>query len=122
MDGPNEIAGFIESVGVPVATALGLGGMLWWLVKFILGSIVEKITEAQWLIRYILTEIVRKSSEDKDEIKAQINELHTIVIMLIDKNQLLASDLIRLDTMIRVKWGLAPDEKRISRNPSSKVK
>ena len=104
MDGANEVAGFIESVGLPVATVILFAAGGW------------------WLIRYILTEIVRKSSEDKDEIKAQIGELHTIVIMLIDKNQLLASDLIRLDTMIRVKWGLVPDEKRISRNPSSKVK
>jgi len=104
VEGPNEIAGFIESVGIPVATVVLFAAGGW------------------WLIRYILTEIVRKSSEDKDEIKQQIHELHTIVVALIDKNQLLASDLIRLDTMIRVKWGLAPDEKRISRNPSSKVK
>mgnify|MGYP003648680088 CR=1 FL=1 len=105
MDGPNEIAGFIESVGVPVATALGLGGMLWWLVKFILGSIVEKITEAQ------------------AQTEADIKELRQIVISLIDKNQLLANDLIRLDTMLRVKWlDLPPDEKRIGRNPDGKVK
>ena len=47
MEGANEVASFIESVGVPVAACLGLGGMLWWLVKFVLQSIVEKITEAQ---------------------------------------------------------------------------
>ena len=104
MDGANEVAGFIESVGIPVATVVLFAAGGW------------------WLIRYILTEIVRKSSEDKDEIKQQIEQLHGIVVALIDKNQLLASDLIRLDTMIRVKWGLAPDEKRISRTPSSKVK
>ena len=104
MDGANEVASFIESVGVPVATALGLGGALWWLIKYVLGSIVQKITEAQ------------------SQTEADIKDLKGIVISLIDKNQLLANDLIRLDTMIRVKWGLAPDEKRISRNPSSKVK
>jgi hypothetical protein len=105
MDSPTELAGFIESVGVPVAVCLGLGGMLWWLVKFILGSIVEKITEAQ------------------AQTEADIKELRQIVISLIDKNQLLANDLIRLDTMLRVKWlDLPPDEKRIGRNPDGKVK
>lgn len=105
MDGANEVAGFIESVGIPVATVVLFAAGGW------------------WLIRYILTEIVRKSSEDKDEIKQQIEQLHKIVVALIDKNQLLASDLLRLDTMLRVKWlDLPPDEKRISRNPSSEVK
>ena len=51
MDGANEVAGFIESVGIPVATVVLFAAGGW------------------WLIRYILTEIVRKSSEDKDEIK-----------------------------------------------------
>lgn len=104
MEGPTELAGFIESVGVPVATAIGLGGALWWLIKYVLGSIVEKITEAQ------------------SQTEADIKDLKGIVISLIDKNQLLANDLIRLDTMIRVKWEIKPDEKRIGRNPDNKVK
>ena len=105
MEGANEVAGFIESVGVPVATALGLGGMLWWLVKFVLQSVIEKITEAQ--------------SQTENDIK----ELKQILVQLIDKTTVAQSDLIRLDTMIRCKWlDLPPDEKRISRNPDNKVK
>ena len=112
MEGANEVAGFIESVGVPVATALGLGGMLWWLVKFILGSIVEKITEAQ--------------HQTEQEIRAirntDIRELKEIIVGLIDKSTAQQSDLIRLDSMLRVKFGLDLDEKRIGRNPDNKVK
>ena len=105
MDGANEVANFIEKIGIPLAVALGLGGMLWWLVKFVLQSIVEKITEAQ------------------AQTEADIKELRIIVISLIEKNQLLANDLIRLDTMLRVKrLDLPPDEKRIGRNPDGKVK
>ena len=104
MDNPAELASFIESVGVPVATALGLGGALWWLIKYVLGSIVEKITEAQ------------------AQTEADIKDLKGIVIALIDKTTAAQSDLIRLDTMIRVRYGLAPDEKRIGRNPDDKVK
>ena len=105
MEGANEVAGFIEKIGIPLATALGLGGMLWWLVKYVLGSIVDKITEAQ------------------AQTEADIKELRQILISLIDKNQLLANDLIRLDTMLRVVLlELPPDEKRIGRNPDNKVK
>tara|TARA_R110000851_G_scaffold313162_1_gene474659 strand:- start:142 stop:516 length:375 start_codon:yes stop_codon:yes gene_type:complete len=102
--GANEVASFIETVGIPLATALGLGGMLWWLVKFVLQSIVEKITEAQ------------------SQTEADIKQLHLIVVQLIDKTTVAQSDLIRLDTMIRVRYGLAPDERRIGRNPDGKVK
>jgi len=34
---------------------------------------------------------------------------------LIEKSTALQGDLIRLDTMLRVKYGLAPDEMRIGR-------
>jgi hypothetical protein len=105
VEGANEVASFIEKIGIPLATALGLGGMLWWLVKFVLQAIVDKITEAQ------------------AQTEADIKELRQILISLIDKNQLLANDLIRLDTMMRVVLlDLPPDEKRIGRNPDNTVK
>tara|TARA_R110002020_G_scaffold438317_1_gene648750 strand:+ start:237 stop:563 length:327 start_codon:yes stop_codon:yes gene_type:complete len=97
MESANEVAKFIESVGVPVATALlfAFGG--WWLLKYILNSIVEKIADSQ------------------SQVESDIKDLHTIIVALIDKNTQLQGDLIKLDTMIRVKWGLAPDEQRIGR-------
>ena len=75
--------------------AFGLGG--WWLIKYILTSIVAKITEAQM-----------QTEED-------IRDLKVITISLIEKSTVLQGDLIRLDTMLRVKYGLAPDEMRIGR-------
>ena len=104
MDNPAELASFIESVGVPVATVIGLGLALWWLIKYVLGSIVDKITEAQ------------------SQTEADIKDLKGIVVALIDKTTVAQSDLIRLDTMIRVRYGLSPDERRIGRNPDNKVK
>ena len=104
MDSPSDLAGFIESVGVPVATAIGLGAALWWLIKYVLGSIVDKITEAQ------------------AQTEADIKDLKGIIISLIDKTTQAQGDLIRLDTMIRVRYGLAPDERRISRSPDTKPK
>jgi hypothetical protein len=112
VDGPTEIAGFIEKVGLPIASILGLGGALWWLIKYVLGTIVEKITEAQ-----SQTEEDIRSIRDND-----IRELKTIIVQLIDKTTVAQGDLIRLDTFLRVRYGLHPDEKRIGRNPDNKVK
>ena len=97
MERANEISGFIESVGIPVAVALAFGVGGWWLIRYILTSIVAKITEAQ-----------TQTEED-------IRDLKTIVIGLIDKTSSAQNDLIRLDTMIRVRYGLPPDEPRIGR-------
>jgi hypothetical protein len=97
VDRANEISEFIEAVGIPVAVALFFGLGLWWLIKYILTSIVTKISEAQ------------KKTEDN------IKDLKVITISLIEKSQSLQGDLIRLDTMLRVKYGLAPDEARIGR-------
>jgi hypothetical protein len=112
VDSANEVAGLIEKIGIPLATALGLGGMLWWLVKFVLQAIVEKIAEAQF--------------QTEQEIRAirnnDIPELKTIIVQLIDKTTVAQGDLIRLDTFLRVRYGLHPDEKRIGRNPDNKVK
>ena len=99
MDKANEISGIIETLGIPVAVALAFGAGGWWLIRYILTSIVAKITEAQ--------------TQTEDDIR----DLKTIVIGLIDKTSSAQNDLIRLDTMIRVRYGLPPDEPRIGRAP-----
>jgi len=97
VDRANEISGFIETLGIPVAVSLAFGVGGWWLIRYILTSIVAKIDESQ-----------NKSEES-------IRDLKQIVIGLIDKTSNAQNDLIRLDTMIRVRYGLPPDETRIGR-------
>jgi hypothetical protein len=104
VDNANQISNFIESVGLPIATALALGGCAWWLLKYILNSVVEKIGEAQ------------------AQTETDVKELKGIIIQLIDKTTQSQGDLIRLDTLLRVRYGLDPDEKRISRSPNGKKK
>lgn len=104
MENTNQISSFIESVGIPIATALALGGCAWWLLKYILNSVVAKISEAQ------------------AQTEADIKELKAIIVQLIDKTTQSQGDLIRLDTLLRVKYGLDPDEKRIARSPNGKKK
>lgn len=104
MGSANEISTLVQEIGIPMATALlfAFGG---W-----------------WLIRYILTAIVTKITDQGKQTESDIKQLHGIVVSLIDKTTVAQSDLIRLDTMIRVRYGLAPDERRIGRNPDNKVK
>ena len=104
MDTASEISSLVQEIGIPMVTALLFAAGGWWLIRYILTSIVTKITEAQ------------------SQTEADIKQLHGIVISLIDKTTVAQSDLIRLDTMIRVRYGLAPDERRIGRNPDNKVK
>ena len=105
MEAANEISTLVQEIGIPMVTALLFAAGGW------------------WLIRYILTSIVTKITDQGAQTEADIKALHGIVIALIDKNQLLANDLLKLDTMIRCKWlDLPPDEKRITRNPDGKVK
>ena len=104
MDSANDISSFIETVGIPMVTALGFAAAGWWLIRYILTSIVLKITEAQ------------------AQTEVDIQELKQIVVQLIDKTTQAQGDLIRLDTLLRVRYGLDPDEKRIGRNPNGKKK
>mgnify|MGYP003664609525 FL=1 len=100
----NDISNLVQEIGIPMVTAIGFAAGGWWLIRYILTSIVAKITEAQ------------------AQTEADIKDVKQIVIALIDKTTVAQSDLIRLDTMIRVRYGLAPDERRIGRNPDGKVK
>ena len=104
MENAHEISTFIQDVGVPVATAIGLGGALWWIIKYVRASIVQRISEAQ------------------SQTEADIKDLKGIIVGLIDKTTQAQGDLIRLDTLLRVRYGLDPDEKRIARNPNGKKK
>ena len=104
MGSANELSNFIETVGIPMVTALGFAAAGWWLIRYILTSIVLKITEAQ------------------SQTEVDIKELKSIVVALIDKTTQAQGDLIRLDTLLRVRFGLSPDEKRIGRDPNGKNK
>ena len=104
MEAANEISTLVQEIGIPMVTALLFAAGGWWLIRYILTAIVAKITEAQ------------------SQTEADIKDVKSIVIALIDKTTVAQSDLIRLDTMIRVRYGLAPDERRIGRNPDNKVK
>ena len=58
----------------------------------------------------------RRDVRFEKKTEENIRDLKTITIALIEKSTALQGDLIRLDTMLRVKYGLPPDEVRIGRD------
>ena len=70
----------------------------------------------------MLSSIVQRISEAQSQTEADIKDLKVIIVGLIDKTTQAQGDLIRLDTLLRVRYGLDPDEKRIARNPNGKKK
>ena len=81
-----QTADLIEKLGVPVVGLLLIGWGFWKIVKWLQGSLTGKI------------------SYQTD-----------ILIQLIDRIRVLQTDILKLDTMIRTRYGLDADEVRISR-------
>jgi hypothetical protein len=81
-----QTADLIEKLGVPVVGLLLIGWGFWKIVKWLQGSLTGKIAYQT-----------------------------DILIQLIDRIRVLQTDILKLDTMIRTKYGLDVDENRISR-------
>ena len=82
----NETADLIEKLGVPIVGLLLIGWGFWKIVKWLQGSLTGKIAYQT-----------------------------DILIQLIDRIRVLQTDILKLDTMVRTKYGLDVDENRISR-------
>ena len=82
----NETADLIEKLGVPIVGLLLVGWGFWKIVK--------------WL---------------QDSMTGKIMYQTDILVQLIDRIRVLQTDILRLDTMIRTRYGLEADEKRIAR-------
>ena len=82
----SETADLIEKLGVPIVGLLLVGWGFWKIVK--------------WL---------------QDSMTGKIGYQTDILIQLIDRIRVLQTDILKLDTMVRTKYGLDVDENRISR-------
>lgn len=89
----DETADLIEKLGVPIVGLLLVGWGFWKIVKWLQDSMTGKI-------------------------KYQTD----ILIQLIDRIRVLQTDILKLDTMIRTRYGLDADEERISRADEPKRK
>ena len=75
---PNALAKFIETVGVPVALSIACGFVVWWLLKWLTGSLGSQIAE-----------IKQEIKDETDEVQEEIKQLHGITISLIDRIRVL---------------------------------
>jgi hypothetical protein len=89
----DQTAELIEKLGVPIVGLLLIGWGFWKIVK--------------WL---------------QDSLTGKIGYQTDILIQLIDRIRVLQTDILKLDTMIRTRFGLEVDEQRIERadEPSKK--
>ena len=81
-----ETAALIEQLGVPIVGLLLIGWGFWKVVK--------------WL---------------QDSVTGKISYQTDILIQLIDRIRVLQTDILKLDTMVRTRYGLEVDEIRITR-------
>ena len=75
---PGAVGKFIETVGVPVAMAAACGFVVWWLLKWLTGSLGTQIKE-----------IKQEIKDETDEVQREIRLLHSITISLIDRIRVL---------------------------------
>ena len=75
---PSALGKFIETVGVPVAVAVACGFVVWWLIKWLTGSLGTQIRE-----------IKQEIKDETDEVQGEIRQLHSITISLIDRIRVL---------------------------------
>jgi DNA-binding transcriptional MerR regulator len=75
---PTALGKFIETVGVPVAMAVACGFVVWWLLKWLTGSLGTQIKE-----------IKQEIKDETDEVQGEVRQLHSITISLIDRIRVL---------------------------------
>ena len=91
---PKTVGSFIEQVGVPVATAIACGFLVWWLLKWLTGSLGSQISD-----------IRKEIKEETADVEKQIRELHHITISLVDRIRVLERNTLLAYTTILSQLG-----------------
>ena len=86
-----DYIGIIETIGIPKVAAIGMGYLVWLVVKFLMADIHKKL-----------------------------DTQHQMIVALIDRIRQMDNDMIRIDAMCRAAMGLDPDVSRIARADGQK--
>lgn len=86
-----DYIGIIETIGIPMVAAIGMGYLVWLVVKFLMADIHKKL-----------------------------DVQHQMIVALIDRIRQMDNDMIRIDAMCRAAMGLDPDVSRIARADGQK--
>ena len=74
-----DIIGIIETVGIPVAVAIGLGYALMYLIKFITKDVTADIKN----LYNIVVKLIDSNREAKDEVKKPMTGMNVIKDIMI---------------------------------------
>ena len=86
-----DYIGITETIGIPLVAAIGMGYLVWLVVKFLMADIHKKL-----------------------------DTQHQMIVALIDRIRQMDNDMIRIDAMCRAAMGLDPDVSRIARADGQK--
>ena len=86
-----DYIGIIETIGIPMVAAIGMGYLVWLVVKFLMADIHKKL-----------------------------DTQHQMIVALIDRIRQMDNDMIRIDAMCRAAMGIKPDTNRIARADGQK--
>ena len=98
----DDFSTLIETLGFPIAITVGLLAALFSLIR--------------WMASNVVGQIISKLDQVQHENKEAEEESKSILIKLIDRIRALQTDVIRLDTMFRIKHKLPVDERRVQRS------
>tara|TARA_Y100001937_G_scaffold38632_1_gene54988 strand:+ start:14023 stop:14373 length:351 start_codon:yes stop_codon:yes gene_type:complete len=94
----NEAIDFINQVGFPIASALGLGIFIWKLINRIIDGMEQKID--------VVDEKVDASLNAMEErLSTKLDAQHGIIVALIDRVRALDNQTIRQDVLLKTLLG-----------------
>ena len=62
-----DLINIIETIGIPISVALGLGYALMYLMKFITGKLIQRIDEQHGRIEAIVIKLIDSNNKEKQE-------------------------------------------------------
>jgi gas vesicle protein len=99
------IAKFIETVGVPVAVAAACGFVVWWLLKWLTGSVLSQFSELRQEIKNETDDVQKDIQDHHDDVQNDIKQLHGITISLIDRIRVLERNSLLFYTTVLSQLG-----------------
>ena len=91
---PAAIGKFVETVGVPVTVAVACGFLVWWLLKWLTGSLGNQISDVKQEIK-----------DETDDLHATLKMQHTMLVRLIDRVRTLEINTMMANTALLTKNG-----------------
>ena len=117
---PNEFIKLFETVGIPVLTAASAGYALWWLIRWITGSLKQELKDEHQditkSIDILKEELDEETRDTRDQLGKKLEDLRIMTIRLIDRVRVLEINFIEHDETLRAVSGLKRAERRKTRH------